>query len=118
AANATIVVALNKIDKPNANAAKVMQQLAGEGLNPVEWGGEIEVIPVSALTGDGIDKLLETLLLTAEIMELKANPKADAKGTVLEAKKTEGRGIVATVLVENGTLHRGDYVLVGRSYDK
>jgi translation initiation factor IF-2 len=118
AANATIVVAMNKIDKPNANTAKVMQQLAAEGLNPVEWGGETEVIPVSALTGEGIDKLMETLSLTAEVMDLKANPNKAAKGTVLEAKKSEGRGIVATVLIEDGTLHRGDLMLCGRSFGK
>ena len=119
AADATIVVALNKIDKPNAKPERVYQQLAGEGLNPVEWGGETEVVPVSALTGDGIDKLLETLLLVSEIqVDPKANPTLPARGTVLEAKKTEGRGIVATLLVQDGTLHRGDLVLCGTSYAK
>ncbi|HZV02210.1 MAG TPA: translation initiation factor IF-2, partial [Planctomycetota bacterium] len=119
AADATIVVAMNKIDKPNANPNKVFQQLAGEGLNPAEWGGDTEVVPVSALTGDGIDKLLETLQLVAEtFVDPKANPKLPAKGTVLEAKKTEGRGIVATMLVQDGTLHRGDLVLCGTSFAK
>src|SRR5207302_11308513 len=107
-----------KIDKPNAQPQRVMQQLASEGLKPVEWGGEVEVIHVSALTGDGIDKLMETLLLTAELLELKANPKKPGKGTGLEAKKTEGRGVVASVLVEDGTLHRGDLVLCGMNYAK
>ncbi|MBI3723950.1 translation initiation factor IF-2 [bacterium] len=113
-----IVVALNKMDKPSANPEKVKGQLASEGLQPVEWGGHIEVVPVSAATGDGIDKLMETLLIKAELLELKANPEKPAKGTVLEAKKTEGRGVVATVLVEDGTLRRGDLILCGPGYGK
>ncbi len=113
-----IVVALNKMDKPNANPEKVKGQLAAEGLQPQEWGGHVEVVPVSALTGDGIDHLMETLLIKAELLELKANPNRPAKATVLEAKKTEGRGVVATVLVEDGTLRRGDLILCGPGYGK
>ncbi|MCZ6603383.1 MAG: translation initiation factor IF-2, partial [Planctomycetota bacterium] len=118
AAEVKICVAVNKIDKPNANIQKTMQQLAAQGLNPVEWGGDIEFVKVSATTGEGIDDLLETLSLEAEILDLKANPNRPAMGTVLEAHISEGRGNVAHVLIENGTLRRGDIVLCGPGYGK
>jgi translation initiation factor IF-2 len=118
AAEVPVVVALNKIDKPDANAMRAKQQLSGLGLQPVEWGGDSEIIEVSALTGTGIDNLLETLWLQSEILELKANPKRAATGTCLEAKKTEGRGIVANLLVQNGTLQPGDIIVCGVGYGR
>jgi len=118
AANVPILVAVNKIDKPEANPAKVRQQLAALGLNPEEWGGQTIFVYVSALTGEGVDDLLEMLMLQAELLELKANPNRPAEGTVLEATISEGRGIVATVLVRRGTLRRGDVVVCGRAYGR
>ncbi|RME70739.1 MAG: translation initiation factor IF-2 [Planctomycetota bacterium] len=118
AAGVPIVVALNKVDKPDANPMRAKQQLAGLGLQPVEWGGDTEVIEVSALKGTGIDELLETLWLQAEILELKANPNRPAEGTCLEARKTEGRGIVADMLVQRGTLRRGDVLVCGVGYGR
>ncbi|GIW70707.1 MAG: hypothetical protein KatS3mg102_0249 [Planctomycetota bacterium] len=118
AAGVPVVVALTKIDKPEANPMRAKQQLSGLGLQPVEWGGQTEVIEVSGLTGQGIDNLLETLWLQAEILELKANPRRPATGTCLEARKTEGRGIVANLLVQNGTLRPGDVLVCGTGYGR
>jgi translation initiation factor IF-2 len=113
AAEVVIVVALNKIDKPEAQPDRVKQQLSEYGLVPEEWGGDTMMVPVSARTGDGIEKLLEAILLQAEVLELKANPMRPAKGVVIEAKLEKGRGPVATVLVQDGTLHVGDPIVTG-----
>lgn len=113
AANVQIVVAINKMDKPDASPDKVMQQLTEHGLVPEEWGGDIICVPVSAHTGMNIDKLLESVLLVAEMQELKANPNRMAKGAVIEARLDKGRGPVATILVQNGTLHTGDIIVAG-----
>ena len=113
AANVQIVVAINKMDKPDASSDKVMQQLTEHGLVPEEWGGDIICVPVSAHTGMNIDKLLESVLLVAEMQELKANPNRMAKGAVIEARLDKGRGPVATILVQNGTLHTGDIIVAG-----
>ncbi len=115
AAGIDIVVAINKMDKPQANPDNVLNQLTQYELVPEEWGGDVICVPVSALTGMGIDSLLENVLLVAEVKELKANPKKRAKGIVIESKLDRGRGPVATVLVQNGTLHQGDYVIVGNA---
>lgn len=112
-AEVPIIVAINKIDKPSANPDRVMQQLTEHGLVPEEWGGDTIVCRVSAHTGEGIDNLLEMLLLTAEIKELKANPDRRALGTVIEARLDKTRGPVATILVQNGTLNLGDIVIAG-----
>ncbi|MEN3000562.1 MAG: translation initiation factor IF-2 [Armatimonadota bacterium] len=117
-ANVPIIVAINKIDKPEANPDRAMQQLTEHGLIPAKWGGETEVVLVSALTGQGVDELLETILLTAELMELKADPNAPFQGTVIEAKLDKGRGPVATILVRQGTLRRGDVLVVGKTWGK
>ncbi len=113
AAGIDIVVAINKMDKPHANPDNVIQALTQYDLVPEEWGGDVICVPVSALTGMGIDKLLESVQLVAEVKELKANPHRRAKGVILEAKLDRGRGPVATVLVQNGTLHTGDIVIAG-----
>jgi len=113
AAEVTIVVALNKIDKPGAQPDRIKQQLNEFGLVPEEWGGETMMVPVSARTGEGIEKLLEAILLQAEVMELKANPSRPGSGTVIEAKLEKGRGPVATVLVQDGTLRVGDAIVTG-----
>lgn len=113
AAEVSIIVAINKIDKDGANPEKVLQQLTEHGLVPEQWGGDIPCINVSAKTQQGIDELLEMVLLVADIKELKANPKRQAKGTVVEAKLDKGRGSVATILIQNGTLHTGDIVVAG-----
>ena len=113
AAGVSIIVAINKMDKPAANPDLVKQQLTEYELVPEEWGGDVPCIPVSAHTKMGIDDLLEMILLTADMMELKANPDRAAKGTVIEARLDKGRGPVATVLVQNGTLHVGDIVVAG-----
>ena len=118
AAAAPIVVALNKIDKADANPMKVRQQLVGQGLTPHDWGGKTEIVEVSALTGQGIDDLLEVLTLEAELLELKSNPNKPAHGTVLEAHLSEGKGVVATVLVREGTLRRGDHLICGGAFGK
>jgi translation initiation factor IF-2 len=118
AADVKILVAINKIDKANANVQRTMQQIATQGLNPVEWGGDVEMVKVSATTGEGLDDLLETLSLEAEILDLKANPKRPARGTVLEAHVSVGRGVVARVLIQDGTLNRGDIVLCGPGHGK
>ena len=113
AANVQIIVAINKMDKEGANPERVMEQLTEQGLVPEEWGGDVICVPVSAKTGMGIDKLLETILLVSEMCELKANPNRAAKGVVIEAKLDKGRGPIATFLVQNGTLKSGDYVVAG-----
>ena len=113
AAGVPIVVAVNKMDKPEADFDKVMRNLTEHELVPEEWGGDTICVPVSATTGKGIDQLLEMVLLVADMRELKANPNRDAKGTVIEAKLDKGRGPVATVLVQNGTLHAGDTIVAG-----
>ena len=115
AAGIDIIVAINKMDKPQANPDNVLNQLTQYELVPEEWGGDVICVPVSAHTGMGIDSLLESVLLVAEVKELKANPKRRAKGLVIESKLDRGRGSVATVLVQNGTLHQGDYVIVGNA---
>lgn len=115
AANVSIIVAINKIDKPHANPDKVMQELTEYGLVPEQWGGDTICCPVSALTGEGIDDLLENVNLVAEVADLKANPNRLAKGTVVEARLDKGRGPVATLLVQNGTLHTGDVIIAGMS---
>ncbi|HPE38195.1 MAG TPA: translation initiation factor IF-2 [Bacillota bacterium] len=113
AANTEIIVAVTKIDKPGANLDKVKQELSMQGIQPEEWGGQTIIVPVSAKTGEGIGELLEMVLLTADVMDLKADPKRQAKGTVIEAKLDKSRGPVATVLVQRGTLHSGDTVVSG-----
>ena len=115
AANIEIIVAVNKIDKPSANIDRVKQELTEYGLIATDWGGSTEFVPVSAKTGEGIDTLLETIILTADILELKANPNRTARGLVLEAKLDKGRGPVANVLVQKGTLHVGDFISAGAS---
>ena len=118
AAKVPIVVAINKMDKEDAQPDRVKQQLTEEGLQPVEWGGKIEMVQVSARTGEGIDKLLETVLLEADLRELKANKMRRATGVVIESALDRGRGAVATVLVQNGTLRVGDVIVVGSAYGK
>ena len=115
AAEIPIIVAVNKIDKENADPDRVLQQLTEHGLVPEEWGGETIVCKISAKQGIGIENLLEMVLLTADMQELKANPNRQAKGAVIEAKLDRGRGPVATVLVQNGTLHTGDTVIAGKA---
>ena len=115
AAGIDIIVAINKMDKPTANPDNVLNQLTQYELVPEQWGGDVICVPVSAHTGMGIDELLESVLLVAEVKELKANPQKRAKGLVIESKLDKGRGPVATVLVQNGTLHQGDYVIVGNA---
>lgn len=118
AAGVPIVVAINKIDKPDANADRVKQELVAEEVVPEEYGGDVPFVPVSAKTGQGIDDLLEQVLLQAEILELKAPVDAAAKGLVIEAQLDKGRGPVATVLVQSGTLKTGDVVLAGSTYGR
>ncbi|APM38796.1 translation initiation factor IF-2 [Clostridium kluyveri] len=118
AANVPIVVAINKIDRPGANVDKVKQELTEYELVPEDWGGDTICIPVSAHTKEGIDTLLEMLLLTAEMQELKANSNRNGKGTVVEAKLDKGRGAVATLLIQNGTLNVGDSIIVGSTYGR
>ena len=118
AADVEIIVAVNKIDKPNANIEKVKQELTEYGLIAEDWGGSTIFVPVSAHTKEGIDELLEMILLTAEVNELKANPDRNARGIVIEAELDKGRGPVASILVQKGTLHVGDTVAAGASYGK
>ena len=113
AANVSIIVAINKMDKMGANPDKVKQELTEHGLVIEEWGGDTICVPVSAKTGEGIDDLLENVLLVAEMKELKANPHRLAKGAVIEARLDKGRGPIATILVQNGTLHQGDVIIAG-----
>jgi translation initiation factor IF-2 len=118
AAKVPIIVAINKIDKPEAQLERVKRQLTEAGLMPAEWGGDTEFVEVSAKQKKGIDKLLETILLVADLRELKANPDAPATGTVLESRVDKGRGPVATVLVQNGTLNAGDFFICGAVFGK
>ena len=113
AANIPIIVAINKMDKPEANPDRIKQQLTEYELVPEEWGGETIICPISAKTGEGIDNLLDMVVLTAEMQELKANPNRSAHGAVIEARLDKGRGPVATLLVQNGTLHQGDIIIAG-----
>ncbi|MBE6054689.1 MAG: translation initiation factor IF-2 [Clostridium sartagoforme] len=118
AAEVPIIVAINKIDRPGANIDRVKQELTEYELVSEDWGGDTICVPVSAKTGENIEQLLEMVLLTAEMAELKADPKRKAKGTVIEAKLDKGRGAVATLLIQNGTLHVGDSILVGSTYGR
>lgn len=118
AANVPIIVAVNKMDKPTANPDRVKQELTNYGLVPEEWGGDTIFAPVSALKGEGIDNLLELILLVAEVQELKANPDTEASGTVIESKLDKGRGPVATVLIQRGTLKIGDSLVCGTTSGK
>ena len=118
ASGAPIIVALNKMDKETAQPDMVKGQMAENGINPVDWGGDVEFIPVSAKSGLGIDDLLENILTTADILELKANKNALAKAAVIESSLEKGRGPVATVIVQNGTLKVGDYVVCGAAYGR
>jgi translation initiation factor IF-2 len=113
AANVPVIVAMNKMDKPHVNPDRVKQGLLEHDLVPEEWGGDVIVVPLSAKTGEGVDKLLENIWLVAEMQELKANPDRKAKGVVIEAKLDKGKGPVASVLVQNGTLRTGDYLISG-----
>lgn len=115
AAGVSIIVAINKIDKEGANVERVKEQLTEYELVPEEWGGDVVCVPVSAKTGEGIDELLEMVLLTADVLELKANPNRLAKGTVIESRLDKGRGPIATLLVQNGTLKHGDVIIAGTS---
>lgn len=118
AAGVPIIVAINKVDKPTANIDRVKQQLTDHGLIPEDWGGDTICVPVSALQGEGIDDLLEMIVLVAEISELKANPRRPAIGTVIESRIDKGRGPVATVLVQEGTLKRGDAFVAGATWGR
>ena len=118
AAEVEIIVAVNKIDKPSANIERVKQEMAEYGLVASDWGGDTTVVPVSAKTGEGLDNLLEMILLTADVKELKANPNRRARGLVIEAKLDKGKGPVATVLVQKGTLHIGDNIAAGACFGK
>ncbi|MEH7234730.1 translation initiation factor IF-2 [Bacillus sp. JJ1562] len=118
AAEVPIIVAVNKMDKPTANPDRVMQELTEHGLIPEDWGGDTIFVPISALTGEGIENLLEMILLVGEVEEYKANPKRRATGTVIEAQLDKGRGSVATLLVQNGTLRVGDPIVVGNTFGR
>ena len=118
AANVPIIVAVNKMDKPTANPDRVMQELTEYGLVPEAWGGETVFVPISALTGEGLDNLLEMILLVGEVEEYKANPNRNAIGTVIEAQLDKGRGSVATLLVQNGTLKIGEPIVVGNTFGR
>ena len=118
AAGVEIIVAVNKIDKPSANIERVKQELVEHGLVAEDWGGDTVFVPVSAHTKEGIENLLEMIILTAEVLELKANPNRKARGVVIEAQLDKGRGPVATVLVQKGTLRVGDNIAVGSAYGK
>ena len=118
AAEVPIIVAVNKVDKPTANPDRVMQELTEHGLVPEDWGGDTIFVPVSALKGEGIDTLLEMIVLVSEVEELKANPDQNARGTVIEAQLDKGRGAVATLLVQEGTLKVGDPIVVGSTFGR
>ena len=118
AAGVPIIVAVNKMDRPDANPDRVMQEMTELGIMPEEWGGDTIFVHTSAKKGDGIDELLETILIVSDVRELKADPAAVASGTVVEAKLDKGRGPVATLLIQNGTLHQGDPVVVGTSFGR
>lgn len=118
AANVPIVVAVNKIDKPEADLDRIKNELAKQGLNPEEWGGDTMLIPVSAKTGQGIDDLLDSLLVQAEVLELKASQEGPAQGIVIESRLDRGKGPVVTILVQQGKLHKGDLLLTGTAYGR
>jgi translation initiation factor IF-2 len=118
AAEVPIVVAMNKMDLPGADEQKVLSQLATAGLLPSEWGGDVEVVRTSAVTGQGIDTLLETLLVTAELHDYKANPEKPARGMCLEAEQEAGRGVIAKLMVQDGTLKEGDVIVCGGGYGR
>lgn len=118
AAGVPIIVAINKMDKEGANPERVMSEMSEQGCMPEEWGGDTIYVPISAKTGEGVGELLENILVAAEMLELKANPKKNAIGTVIEAKLDKGRGPVATLLIENGTLHSSDAVVVGTAFGR
>ena len=118
AANVPIIVAVNKMDKPDANPERVLTEMAQNGITPEEWGGDVMFVNISAKTGMGIDDLLERILLISEIQELKANPNRYAKGTVIEAKMDKNLGVVATLLIQNGTLRLGDNIVVGNAHGR
>lgn len=118
AANVPIIVAVNKIDKPGANPARVMQELAEHGVISTAWGGESEFVEISAKFDKNLDELLETVLLVAEVQELKADPTVRAIGTVIEARLDQGKGAIATLLVQQGTLHVQDPIVVGNTYGR
>lgn len=117
-ANTPMIVALNKVDKPDADPMRVKKQFAEIGLSPHEWGGEVEFVEVSAKSGIGIDELLDTIIAMAEIMDLAADPEADAQGVVIESRIEVGKGPVASILIQNGTLRAGDWVQVGETYGR
>jgi len=118
AAEVPIIVAVNKIDRPDAAPDKVMNELAALGLTPEDWGGDTIYVPTSAITGEGVEKLLESVLITAEVLELESNANIPAEGVVLEAKLDRGRGVVANVLIRDGSLEAGDYVVAGTSWGR
>ena len=118
AAEVPIIVAVNKIDKPTANPDRVMQELGEYGLYPEDWGGDTIFVQLSAINGEGIDDLLEMILLITEVEELKANPKRSAIGTVIEAELDKSRGPAASLLVQDGTLEVGDSIVVGNTYGR
>lgn len=118
AAGVPIIVALNKIDLPGVNELRILQELAANELTPSEWGGDVEVVRCSALTGQGIDELMETILMVAELQEFRANPKRAAKGVCIESSIQQGRGVIAKLLVQNGTLHTGDVVVCGSTFGR
>ncbi len=118
AAGVPIIVALNKIDKSNANVDRVMEGLANEGLQPESWGGDTIVVPISALRGEGVDLLLENILLLAEVEDFKANPRGHRVGTVIEAELDKYRGVTATLLIQNGTVAQGDTMVVGETWGR
>jgi translation initiation factor IF-2 len=118
AADSIIIVAVNKMDKPEANPDRVKQELANHEVIPEDWGGDVQFVPVSALTGQGVEELLEAISLQAEMMELKAPEQGPAHGTVIESRLDKGRGTVITVLVQRGTLNKGDIVVVGQEYGR
>ena len=117
-AGVPLIVAINKTDKDDADSGRVKQEITAHEVVPEEWGGDILVNEISALTGNGIDALLESVLLQAELLDLKAPVEGPARGTVIEARLDRGRGVVATVLVSSGTLRKGDVLLVGREYGR
>ncbi|RFF27582.1 MULTISPECIES: translation initiation factor IF-2 [unclassified Wenzhouxiangella] len=118
AAGVPLIVAVNKMDKPEADPDRVKSELAAEEVVPEDWGGEEIFVPVSAITGDGIDNLLESILLQSEVLELKANPERRCRGVVVESSLDKGRGPLATILVQDGTLHRGDMILAGEEFGR
>ena len=118
AAGVSIVVAINKIDLDDADVEKVKGDLASKDLNPEDWGGNIQMVPISALNGEGVDKLLEAVLLESELLELKANYDGQAQGVVIESELDKFRGPVATLLIQNGTLKTGDMLVCGSSVGK